>query len=548
NNESDGSRETYNLFASMTAGSYDAYDNAGSTMRTVNNDPGINCPNANWNGTSTNYCSDVTGDDTVSHEWGHAYTEYTSGLIYQWQSGALNESYSDIWGEVVDLINGRGTDDVPGSMRTDGSCSVFGAGSPSVDNAYRWLSGEDDPAFGGAIRDMWQPTCYGDPGKVSDAEYFCSTADSGGVHFNSGVPNHAFALMVDGGNYNGQTVNAIGLTKAAHIQWAAQNLLTPVSNFEDNADALEAACSSLIGVNLPALSTDSTDAGLSGEIISAADCAAVTSAIAAVEFRTPPTQCGFEPLLQPDAPQLCENLGALQVGTFEDFESGSLPAGWTVGSRDVANPATFDTPDWAVRSSLPPGANGLFAAFVPDVLVGNCLDDDESGVVYLDSPAISLPAGDVPRMAFDHWVATEAGWDGGNLKISVNGGPFAIVPASSYSFNAYNTSFVSAAGGNTNPLAGEAGFSGSNGGTVLGSWGQSQVNLLGLALPGDTVVLRFEMGVDGCNGSIGWYVDDVRTYSCSLDQLPVCGDGMMGPGEMCDDGNSAGGDGCSSSC
>ena len=74
---------------------------------TVNNDPRIACPNANWNGLTTNYCDGVTSDDVVAHEWGHAYTEYTHGLIYQWQSGALNESYSDIWGETVDLINGR---------------------------------------------------------------------------------------------------------------------------------------------------------------------------------------------------------------------------------------------------------------------------------------------------------------------------------------------------------------------------------------------------------------------------------------------------------
>ena len=61
-----------------------------------------------------------TGDDTVAHEWGHAYTDTTHNLIYQWQSGALNESYSDIWGEVVDLLNGRGTDE-PGGPRTAGS-------------------------------------------------------------------------------------------------------------------------------------------------------------------------------------------------------------------------------------------------------------------------------------------------------------------------------------------------------------------------------------------------------------------------------------------
>ena len=60
---------------------------------------------------TTNYCNGVTSDDIVAHEWGHAYTEYTSGLIYQWQSGAMNESYSDIWGETVDLINDRYNED-----------------------------------------------------------------------------------------------------------------------------------------------------------------------------------------------------------------------------------------------------------------------------------------------------------------------------------------------------------------------------------------------------------------------------------------------------
>jgi len=73
NNEADGAKETYNIFGS-TAG-WDSYNNAGAQMRTVNNDPGISCPNANWNGTSTNYCTGVTADDVVAHEWGHAYTE-----------------------------------------------------------------------------------------------------------------------------------------------------------------------------------------------------------------------------------------------------------------------------------------------------------------------------------------------------------------------------------------------------------------------------------------------------------------------------------------
>ena len=59
---------------------------------------------------------------------------------------------------------------------------------------------------------------------MSDAQYHCATTDGGGVHSNSGVPNHGYALLVDGGTYNSQTVTAIGLVKAAHIYWRAQSV------------------------------------------------------------------------------------------------------------------------------------------------------------------------------------------------------------------------------------------------------------------------------------------------------------------------------------
>ncbi|MGI9610006.1 MAG: M4 family metallopeptidase, partial [Acidimicrobiia bacterium] len=542
--EIDGALETYHLFGSMTGGSFLSYDGVGATMRTVNNDPGISCPNANWNGLSTNYCTGVTGDDTVAHEWGHAYTDFTSDLIYQWQTGALNESYSDIWGEVVDFLNGRGTDS-PIPLRTAGNCSIYGAGAPSVDDSYRWLSGEDDPAFGGAIRDMWDPTCYGSPGKVSDSEYWCTTGDFGGVHFNSGVPNHAFALMVDGGTYNGETVSSLGLTKASHIHWGAQNLLTATSNFADHADALEAACSALVGVNLPTLSTSTSSAGLSGMMITAGDCTEVADAIAAVEFRDPPTQCNFMALLDPEAPALCEGLGSVETIAFEDFEGGSLPAGWSASSHDVASPGTFDNPGWSIEDSLPSGANGSYAAFAPDLAAGDCVTDIEAGAVALDSAEIVLPADTVPHVAFDHWVSTEAGWDGGNVKVKVNG-RWKAVPSAAYSFNAYNDTLVG--GGSDNPLADQDAFTGADGGSLGGSWGQSQIDLYGLALPGDTVQLRFDLGVDGCGGTIGWYVDDVHTYSCSAEVPPICGDGALDLGEMCDDGNTDNGDGCSATC
>ncbi|MCP4247218.1 MAG: M4 family metallopeptidase, partial [bacterium] len=303
----------------------------------------------------------------------------------------------------------------------------FGNGGPG-DNSYRWLMGEDANAPGlvGAIRDMWNPTCYSDPGKVTDTQYHCGpgTLDQGGVHTNSGIPNHAYALMVDGGTYNGFTITGLGLTKAAHIEWAAQIMLTLTSDFVENADALEAACSSLIGTNLNDLST-----GLpSGIMISAADCTEVADINAAVEMRTLPTQCDFEPILDPNAPALCDGVGSVQTIDSEDFEGGSLPAGWTASSHDVVNPGTFSSPGWSVTGGLPAGASGSFAAFGPDLITGDCVVDIEAGVIALDSPPIVLPVGEVPHVAFTHWVATEAGWDGGNLKVSVNGDPWEVVP------------------------------------------------------------------------------------------------------------------------
>ncbi|HEY1092800.1 MAG TPA: hypothetical protein VGE47_17005, partial [Burkholderiaceae bacterium] len=72
-----------------------------------------------------------------------------------------------------------------------------------------------------------------------------------------------------------------------------------------------------------------------------------------------------------------------------------------------------------------------------------------------------------------------------------------------------------AAAGNTNPLAGQAAFSGGDAGVVAsGKWGQSIVNLAPYATANDKVKLRFEMGSDGCGGNLGWFLDDVMVYRC----------------------------------
>ncbi|MEZ4868340.1 MAG: M4 family metallopeptidase [Caldilineaceae bacterium] len=514
NDEIAGAKEAYNLFASLTNGNWLSYDSQEAVMHTVNNDPTIQCPNANWNSVSTNYCNGVTGDDTVAHEWAHAYTEHTSNLLYAWQPGALNESFSDIWGEVADLLNGRGKDS-PATPRTSGSCSTLGQGNPAVDNSYRWLAGEDDTAFGGAIRDMWNPTCYNDPGKMSDNFYACDAdqLDNGGVHTNSGIPNHLFALLVDGGAYNNVSVGAIGLTRAAHIHWRAQSVYeTPVSDFNDHADALLAACTDLIGQPLFVLTTGATNWGaIAPDIVTAATCTAVANAIAAVELRTPPSQCNFQPLFDPNAPPLCTAPAITTTLLFQGWENGL--GGWRVGSRAVAAPATFDIPNWALVDALPDAQAG-HAIFGADPLLNgdNCNTLDSSGVTYVESPSVTIPPHTAPRLAFTHWVATEARYDGGNVKVERNGnGIWLSIPTNQMLFNPYNNFLLA-----TNPLRGEDAFTGSDGGSVSGSWVQTQIDLSGLVLAGDTIKLRFELGVDQCNGLVGWYVDDIRTYACTL--------------------------------
>ncbi|MBW1757244.1 MAG: M4 family metallopeptidase, partial [Deltaproteobacteria bacterium] len=123
-------KETYDLFSNITGGAFLSYNGNDTAMNAIYESEAIvNCPNALWNGRNTNFCSGLAVDDVIAHEWTHAYTDFNHNLIYQWQPGALNESYSDIFGEIVDRLNGEGQDE-PGSVRIDGGCSIFG-GRPS---------------------------------------------------------------------------------------------------------------------------------------------------------------------------------------------------------------------------------------------------------------------------------------------------------------------------------------------------------------------------------------------------------------------------------
>jgi cysteine-rich repeat protein len=255
---------------------------------------------------------------------------------------------------------------------------------------------------------------------------------------------------------------------------------------------------------------------------------------------------------QSDPPPRCAGYGALQSIILTTW-SGGLGS-WTVGTHDIADPGAFATPDWEVVGSLPGNQSGM-AAFVANLDIGDCGTDDQSGALTLDSASISIPANvEVPRISIDHWFQTEFGWDGGNIKISINGGPFEIIPASAFEYSPHNDTLFPAQDefgveNNSNPLADQEAFTGTIDGNVSGSWIESRINLLGIAQAGDRIELRFDFGVDICDGAVGWYVDDVEVYSCAAELPPSdCGNGVLNAGEQCDDGNDFIGDGCSNTC
>ncbi|HKO97688.1 MAG TPA: M4 family metallopeptidase [Pyrinomonadaceae bacterium] len=508
----------YNVF--FSAFGHDSYDGLGHTMDSVLlvNEK---CPNAYWNGLTTNYCPDFDADDVVAHEWTHAYTQFTHGLIYSYQSGGLNEAYSDIFGETIDLLNG--VDAEGGSNNND-----------PMPNGQRWQVGDDVPTINaealGILRDMWEPTRYGNPDKVSSPNYDCA---AGAVHNTSGVPGHAFALLVDGssrkpdGKANGQVIEAIGFTRAAHIYYRAMTMYqTPGSNFAAHEQALMASCNDLIGKPLNGISTESTNQVVSGDVITTGTCQQVAKAMLAVEMSADiNARCNYQPILDKNTPPDCP--GPTSIFS-EDWESGS--DGWTKTSAGTSPDWEDDSRslrDWNLDATLPAGqvGNAMRATNVGlgEPGGGTCAPGgDYSGQFTIDSPTITVPAqAETLKLRFDHYMASEATVDGGQVEISVNGGAFQLLSQESYEFNAPNSAMLGAADGNTNPNAGEFAWNGTDEGTFEGSWGTSVANLSALTNPGDTIKLRFTFSQDGCNGIDGWYVDNIRVYDCPVLEAPV---------------------------
>jgi Zn-dependent metalloprotease len=498
--------ETYNLY-NRTFGR-DGYDGADGLMRGITQRT-VECPNASASGNFIWHCPGLVTDDVVGHEWTHNYIGRMSGLIYAFESGAINEGFADIFGEAIDLINSRGGDTQDNVTRT--ACN---------NTSVRWKLGED--ASGGAIRDMWNPECRNDPSSRSSARYECNDGsfDSGGVHINSGLVNRTFSILVDGGTLNGTTVTGIGLTKALHIFYHTQSsYMTPVTNFFAMGDMLQAAANDLLGINLPALTLVDLPAAASGEIISAADLTQVANAVAATQLMGN-GPCVIVPTLAQSPPEACADVNNRDYVSLlsQDWEAGF--AGWTV-VEEAENNATWDAKPWVLEPNLADGRAGQ-GVFAPNPRIGDCVADLDNGLVHLTSPQVSLPPVEQAfRLTFNHYYSIEDDYDGGVLYMQRNGGSFQYVPEAAFVYNGYDDE-LEAANVNDNPLAGLRAFNGSDFTSTAGTWGQTVVDLTAAgALPSDNIRLRWTIGHDGCNGWLGWYLDEVEIGYCGEIELPV---------------------------
>ncbi|MET3729402.1 thermolysin [Fictibacillus halophilus] len=214
-----------------------SYDNRGAQIKSsVHFNKNYN--NAFWNGSQmvygdgdgTNFIAFSGGIDVVAHELTHAVTDTSSDLVYQNESGALNEAMSDIFGTLVEYYNGKNPD---------------------------FEIGEDvyTPAVAGdALRSMSDPAKYQDPDHYSVR--YTGTGDNGGVHINSGIINKAAYLLSEGGSHYGVSVTGIGRDKLGAIFYRMNTVyLTSSSNFSQARAAAVQSATDLYGASSQAVTS-----------------------------------------------------------------------------------------------------------------------------------------------------------------------------------------------------------------------------------------------------------------------------------------------------
>ena len=443
----------------------DGIDGVGGTIVTSVN-VGTGFGNAAWTGNEVILGAGFAqADDVVAHELTHGVTENTSNLFYYYQSGAINESLSDLWGEFVDQSNsldalsGTDTDDV------------------------KWIIGEDIPGDD-IIRDMKNPPSKDGPDKMTSENYYTGTTDFGGVHKNSGVNNKAVYLMTDGDNFNGQTITGIGMDKVAKLYYEVQTKhLTSGSDYLDLYNALIQACSDLI----------------SDGVMDANDCTQVEAALNAVEMNQQPVNA-----FNIEA-SLCPAQSVQSTIIFnDDIESG-------VSNWQFSHDTQLASNNWLdvfeASSTTPYATSGLHS------LIAFNIDRTSDAYAQIDISLPLISADENIFLHFKHAVDLEGKelptrndyFDAGVVEYSLNNG---ASWNDAMDFIVDGKSYTGKIGSRyANPLAGRLAYSAISNGFV-----STRLKLSDFS--GQSIRLRWRMATDSSVASLGWVIDDVSIYNC----------------------------------
>lgn len=224
-------------------GAYSAAENSAMGLISSVVHYSTNYGNAFWDGSKMTYgdgdgstFSALTTLDIAGHEITHGVTERTAGLVYSNESGALNESMSDVFGAMIERsVNGETTN----TWRIGEQCYTPANGTG---DALRYM---DDPHLAG----NGGYTSNDDPDHYS--ERYTGAEDNGGVHINSGIANKAFYLAAKGGTHHlGTTVTGMGADNAARVWYRAlTTYMTTSTNFSGARTATINAATDLFGAS-----------------------------------------------------------------------------------------------------------------------------------------------------------------------------------------------------------------------------------------------------------------------------------------------------------
>ncbi|WP_310555690.1 M4 family metallopeptidase [Flavobacterium sp.] len=227
-----GAEKTYDYF--LAKHNRNSFNNSGGVLKNYIHTNLIafgyaNNFNAFWDGQKMTYGdgfgNPLTTIDIIGHEIGHGVCSTSANLIYSNESGAINESLSDIWGAMIEFY--------------------------AEPTKQTYLIGEDI----GAIRSMSNPKTYNNPNTYGGQYWYTGSADNGGVHTNSGVLNHWFYILAEGKSgtndiQNTYNVTGIGKEKAAKIVYRAETTyFTATTNYAQARDLTIQAAKDLYGTN-----------------------------------------------------------------------------------------------------------------------------------------------------------------------------------------------------------------------------------------------------------------------------------------------------------